>query len=71
MGYEFDSSACHNRNNIGEEGNGKPPHKPSFPRKTQSRFSGFCNALNRVCNAVNKYIVKLVHLIQTSLEMLL
>ena len=42
------------RNAIGEEGSGEPPHKVHFPRKeTQSPFSGFCYAPNRVCFAVN------------------
>ena len=51
-GYQFDSSTCHNKNAIGEEGHWKPPHEFHFPRNTQSPFSGFCYARNRVCNAV-------------------
>ena len=36
-GSQFDSSTCPSKNAIGEEGNGKPPHKFHFPRKkTQS-----------------------------------
>ena len=31
-GCQYDSSLCHNKNAIGEEGNGKPPHKIHFPR---------------------------------------
>ena len=30
---QFDSSTCHNKNAIGEEGNGKPPYEFHFPRK--------------------------------------
>ena len=41
------------KNTIGEEGNGKPPHKIHFPRnKLKSPVSGFCYARNRVCDAV-------------------
>ena len=39
-------------NTIGEEGNGKPPRQIQFPRKTQSPFSAFSYARNRVCNPV-------------------
>ena len=31
-GCQFDSSTCHNKQAIGEEGNGKPPHEYHFPR---------------------------------------
>ena len=30
-GCQFDSSICYFLNAIGEEGNGKPPHKIHFP----------------------------------------
>lgn len=43
---EFHSSMRHNKNAIGEEGNGQPPHKI-----LQSPVNGFCNAQNRVRNA--------------------
>ena len=33
MGCEFKACMCYNKNAIGEEGNGKPPHKIHFPRK--------------------------------------
>ena len=32
-GCQFDSSMCHNKIAIGEEGNGKPPHEIHFPRE--------------------------------------
>ena len=51
-GCQFDSSMYHNKNTIGEEGNGKPPAKTHFSSKTQIFASGFCYARNRVCNAV-------------------
>ena len=42
-GCHFDSSMCHFKDAIGEEGNGKPPHKNPLPKKkTQSPVSGFC-----------------------------
>ena len=52
MGYEFDSSVCHNKNAIDEEGNRKPPYKVHVPRKTQSLVSGFRYTRDRVCDAV-------------------
>ena len=30
-GCELESSMCHNKNAIGKEGNGKPPHKNPIP----------------------------------------
>ena len=50
-GFQSDSSMCHNKEAIGAEGNGNPPHKIHFPRKTQSPVFGFCYAGIRVCNA--------------------
>ena len=32
-GCQFDSSMCHFKNAIGEEGNGKPPQKNPLPKK--------------------------------------
>ena len=46
------SSMCHNKNAIGEEGNGKSPHEFKFSRKTQSPVSGFCDPPNRICSTV-------------------
>ena len=51
-GCEFESSTCHNKNAIGEEGNGELPHKIYFRRKDQSPVFGFGHARNRVCDAV-------------------
>ena len=50
-GYQFDSSVCHNKNAIGEDSNGKSPHKITVLAKAQSPVSGFCYVRNRVCNA--------------------
>ena len=36
--WEFESCSCHNENSIGEEDNGRLPHKIHFPRKK----SGHC-----------------------------
>ena len=36
------------QNTIGEEGNGKPPHKIHFPRKNSE--PGFCYPRHRVCD---------------------
>ena len=36
MGYQFDSSMCHIKNAIGEEGNMKPPQKFHFPIKLRA-----------------------------------
>ena len=42
---------CHCQSTIGEEGNGKPPHRIHFHRpKTWSPVSGFCYARNRIRN---------------------
>ena len=32
-GCEFESSTCHNKNTISEEGNGKSPHEIKFLKK--------------------------------------
>ena len=36
MGYQFDSSMCHIKNAIGEEGNMKRPQKFHFPIKLRA-----------------------------------
>ena len=51
-GCEFECCMCHNKNAIGEEGNGKPPHESTSLERTQSPVAGFCYARNRVCNRV-------------------
>ena len=40
-GRVFDSSMCHNKNTIGEEGNGEAPHKANFPREKLRALSLF------------------------------
>ena len=65
-GHEFDSFMRHNKNTIGEEGNGKPSHEFHYPRnKTQIPVSGFCYARNRVCNVVVKVVEVLAVVIFT------
>ena len=34
LGCEFESYTRHNKNVIGEGGDGRPPHKVHFPRKS-------------------------------------
>ena len=46
MGREFDSSMCHNKSPIGEEGNGKPHHKCQFPRKNSKPCLWFLQRFN-------------------------
>ena len=39
VGCQFESYTCRNKNVIGEEGNGKPPHKIHFPRNVLRALS--------------------------------
>ena len=49
MGCGFDSYAHHDKNAIGEEGNGNYLMNSTSLEKTQNPISGFCYARNRVC----------------------
>ena len=53
-GFEFESYKCHTKNAIGEEGNGKSPHKIHVSRKNSGLASGFYYA---VYNAVYIYCI--------------
>ena len=50
-GCKFQSCTCHNKNTIGEEGNGKPPHKVHFPGINSEPCFWF---IVRVCDAIEE-----------------
>ena len=53
-GNQFDSSMCHFKNSIGEEGNGKPTHKTHFPRK-KLRALSLVSAMLKIEYATQQY----------------
>ena len=40
-GCEFESCTCRNKNAIGKEGSGQPPHKVHIPRKNSDPYLRF------------------------------
>ena len=58
---QLDSSICHSKNTIGEEGNRKPPHEFHFPRKNSEPCLWFllCSKLSMLHKLK---IVKMQHI---------